>query len=230
MGDGAFENTALTSIEIPDGLRVIPEYAFSSCRNLSQITWGDAVEVIGYCAFSDCAVKELHFPATLRTVGEACFYSNNNKTLKRVFFSAPVDTLGPALFERQSLKVLLLKNTVPPVPTLSEYAEYPEYGCLYDTEVDSIVIPCGSLSAYLADEYWGQFADKYYEDCNGIDDAEEDGVSVYSVDGRIVVEGAEGESLQVYDIEGRRVVGDALPTGVYLVKVGDRPARKIVVL
>jgi len=169
MGSGAFENTALTSIEIPDGLRVIPEYAFSSCRNLSQITWGDAVEVIGYWAFDDCAVKELHFPATLRTVGEACFYSYYNKTLERVFFSAPVDTLEPALFERQSLKVLQLKNTVPPVPTLSEYAEYPEYGCLYDTEVDSIVIPCGSLSAYLADEYWGQFADKYYEDCNGID-------------------------------------------------------------
>ena len=43
-------------------------------------------------------------------------------------------------------------------------------------------------------------------------------------------EGAEGEAVCIFDITGRRVHNDALPTGVYLVKVGNSPARKIVVI
>ena len=53
---------------------------------------------------------------------------------------------------------------------------------------------------------------------------------VYTLGGCIVVEGAEGETVRIYDITGRSVRNEALPTGVYIVKVGDRPARKIVVM
>ena len=56
---------------------------------------------------------------------------------------------------------------------------------------------------------------------------------VYAVEGRIIVEGAEGETVRVYDVMGREVTAGgtpALPGGVYLVKVGNHPARKVVVL
>ncbi len=53
---------------------------------------------------------------------------------------------------------------------------------------------------------------------------------VYSSQGQIVVDGAEGETVRIFDITGRSVHNEALPTGVYIVKVGDRPARKIVVM
>ena len=53
---------------------------------------------------------------------------------------------------------------------------------------------------------------------------------VYSSQGQIVVDGAEGETVRIFDITGRSVRNEALPTGVYIVKVGGRPARKVVVM
>ena len=80
-------------------------------------------------------------------------------------------------------------------------------------------------------------------------------VRVYAVEGRIVVEGAEGETVRVYDMMGRMVAQSSgtyapgtyapaltgtpsnlegefrVPTsGVYMVKIGDTPARKVVVV
>ena len=67
-----------------------------------------------------------------------------------------------------------------------------------------------------------------------------DAIRVWSYDGRIHVVGAEGMDVNVYDILGRRVSGKrkvergklelAVPAGVYLVRIGDLPARKVVVI
>ncbi len=78
--------------------------------------------------------------------------------------------------------------------------------------------------------YWGQYADKMIEDCGGIDNTEADDLKVYTLGGRIIVEGAEGETIRIYDITGRSIRNEALHTGVYIVKVGNRPARKVVVM
>ena len=53
---------------------------------------------------------------------------------------------------------------------------------------------------------------------------------VYTLGGRIVVEGAEGETVRIFDITGHSIRNNSLPAGVYLVKIGDRPARKVVVM
>jgi subtilisin family serine protease len=71
----------------------------------------------------------------------------------------------------------------------------------------------------------------------GIDDMSDDGISVYTRDGRLVVEGTTDE-VRVFDVMGRRIRrfvagstdGESLPIGVYMVQVGSRPARKVVVL
>lgn len=69
----------------------------------------------------------------------------------------------------------------------------------------------------------------------GIEDINADGVNIYVKDGRIVVDGTT-EEYWVYDITGRMVAhshsaeeASLLPSGVYLVKVGLRPAYKVVV-
>ena len=124
--------------------------------------------------------------------------------------------------------MLRLKNTMPPATTDDGYGTY---GCLDGTDVDSIVIPCGSLNTWLADSYWRQFADKYVEDCSmGINGTQAALPAVYAQNGRIIVEGADGETVHIFDITGRSVRNEALHTGVYIVKVDDHPARKIVVV
>ena len=62
---------------------------------------------------------------------------------------------------------------------------------------------------------------------------------IYQSGGRIVVEGAEGYPVYLYDVVGRllatrretaqEVLLDVPASGAYLVKIGDAPARRIVV-
>lgn len=64
-------------------------------------------------------------------------------------------------------------------------------------------------------------------------------IKIYSRDGRIVIEGADGQTAVVYDVSGRRITDRRLTggqtaevsvsSGVYLVKIGDLPARRVVV-
>lgn len=62
-----------------------------------------------------------------------------------------------------------------------------------------------------------------------IDDIDANGIRIYSADGRIVVEGTT-EEVRVYDVMGRSVRKESLPAGVYMVKVGTRTAKKVVVM
>jgi hypothetical protein len=229
MGGAIFEECSnLTSIAIPNGLRVIPQSAFYFCESLSQITWGDAVAVIDSFAFGGCAFSELQLPSTLHSVRMGAFEGYYHGVLRRVVFTAPVDTIELEAFTSNPLTMLRFKNTVPPVTT------EPQYGCLYMTDVDSIVVPCGSLGAWLNDQYWGQFADKYYEDCNGIADTPEMAIAVYpnpastrltigGVDGKGMAElvNAAGQTVLSRQINGNPAEIDvsALPRGHYFLRL-----------
>ena len=77
----------------------------------------------------------------------------------------------------------------------------------------------------------------YFESTQGIGDIDATEIKIYATGGRIVVRGAERMETRVYDLTGREVVrpnqnGETpvLPSGVYLVKVGTLPARKVVVM
>lgn len=63
-----------------------------------------------------------------------------------------------------------------------------------------------------------------------IDDVKGSNIKVYAIDGRIVVVGRENRPVWVLDMYGRVVDNGQLPSGVYLVKVGNLPARKVVVI
>ena len=64
----------------------------------------------------------------------------------------------------------------------------------------------------------------------GIDELDMEEITVRSVNGNIIVEGCDGCEVSVFDISGRLVTNSGLSTGVYIVKVGQYPARKVVVM
>ena len=65
----------------------------------------------------------------------------------------------------------------------------------------------------------------------GISNTDNGNVRIHVLADRIVVEGVTDEAVKVYDIVGRPVENHNLPTGIYLVKVGDiLPARKVAVI
>ena len=63
----------------------------------------------------------------------------------------------------------------------------------------------------------------------GINDVTDDGIRIHFVDGRIIVEGT-ADAIQIFDIMSRSVRNESLPVGVYLVKIGNHPAHKVVVI
>ena len=228
MGQGAFEHCyALTSIVIPDSLRVIPKEAFNSCIKLSSITWGNDVEEIGDYAFwamgqmSSTHITELNLPMSLRKVGECAFAACNNN-LRYVYFNGPVDTMGDAVFSGANLDHITFSVGDPPATV--------EYGPLFQIgSIGHIYVPCGNLNTWASDIYWSQYADKMVEDCGSIDDTEADNIHIYTRDGRIIVEGSDGEDVRIYDLMGRSA-HQPLPTGIYLVRVGQRPAHIVAVI
>ena len=78
------------------------------------------------------------------------------------------------------------------------------------------------------------------EEDEGFEETTEEKVKLYQCNGQIVVEGAEGNVVTVYDVYGRMLATrrdeggmlrfDVPASGVYMVKVGDAPARRVAVI
>ncbi len=75
-----------------------------------------------------------------------------------------------------------------------------------------------------------------FHNSNDIEEAEDEDIIIFVRDKHIIVEGAEGETVQVFNTLGhllktfKQSSSQALHSGVFLVKVGNRPVRKVVVL
>lgn len=64
----------------------------------------------------------------------------------------------------------------------------------------------------------------------GIDDIDDYDIHVYSRGNHIVVEGVKNEAIYIFNIMGQQMETHSLPAGVYLVKIGNKMARKVVVI
>ena len=74
----------------------------------------------------------------------------------------------------------------------------------------------------------------------GVDEVDAINAKVYSNNGQIVVEGADGNMVTLYDVTGRILATrqddhtpmrfDAPATGTYMIRIGNYPARKVVVI
>ena len=115
---------------------------------------------------------------------------------------------------------------------------------VHDTTVVTEYVPVHDTTyIYQIDTLWltdtVYLHDTIYITEQGIGDAESMQVKVYQREGRIVVDDPMGREAAVYDAVGRRLTvrrrGEQLEfevnaSGVYLVKVGDLPARRLVVV
>lgn len=80
-------------------------------------------------------------------------------------------------------------------------------------------------------EAWGTYFTQIVEDCgSGIADFTAEAIKVFARNGRIVVEGADDQQVYVFDLMGSIVQNTVLPSGIYMVKVGNYPARKVTVI
>ena len=260
INDRTFENCySLTSVTIPNSITNIFYAAFGDCANLTSVNYTGTIAQWCNINFWDYAsnpakgadsliingslITNLIIPESVTNIKKYAFYRYSGLT--SVTISNSVISIGTEAFRDcggltsvtigngvtsidnrtfyncDHLLTFRSKATYPPTLGTSTFENIPQY-C-------TLIVPCGSQQYYSVTSSWNSVFQIIEEDCGGIEDASQNEIRIYSTDGRIVVEDATDE-VHVYDLEGRIVRNESLPTGVYLVKIGDLPARRVVVI
>ena len=108
---------------------------------------------------------------------------------------------------------------------------YPVHDTIVITETDTLWLPGDTV--YIRDTVY----DTIYV---GLDDVKMINAKIYTHGGQIVIEGTEGMPVLLYDAVGRLLATrqepftplrfDVPASGAYLIKIGDLPARRVVVV
>ncbi len=74
IGERAFMESYLSSINLPEGLTTIEDEAFSECTQLTSIDLPDSLKTIGYAAFDYCTkLSSVTLPSGLKEIGQNAF-------------------------------------------------------------------------------------------------------------------------------------------------------------
>ena len=218
------ECTSLTTINYPSTLKEIGDYSFQYDSLLAiPLILPESLTYLGLLAYGDChSIVTASLPGSLGEVPGELFYGC--RSLSTVTLGDGICFIGEQAFNHcPNIDTIFVKSAYPPdmgSPTDSTFFTYNS----------TVVVPCGTRNVYLAYLGWSEFAE-IIEDCgNGIDEYDAPDINIYATDGRIIVEGAEGETVSIFDINGRSVRNSNLPNGVYFVIVGNRPAKKVVMI
>ncbi len=220
--------TNITEIIIGKNVRKIADQAFLGCSNLAEITsLASEAPLLGTNVFGDI---DSNIPVYI-----PCGSSNSYQSAW-IAFSNFIDDVFPS-FAAQSADESMGTVQVLNEPTCTNpnavLNAVPASGYRFDhwstgstQNPYSLTVTTDTvITAYFVSEGGTE----------GIEDINADDVNIYVKDRRIVVDGTT-EEYRIYDITGRIVahshsaeVSSPLSCGVYLVKVGLRPARKVVV-
>ena len=69
-----FANHAeLRSVILPDSLIEIKSNAFINCDNITNVQFGNSLEIIGNGAFSSTKIESINFPESIKEIGDVAF-------------------------------------------------------------------------------------------------------------------------------------------------------------
>lgn len=197
------------STVIPGSVNSIDALAFYGCHGLNSVT----------------------IPNSITSIGKGAFYYCDN--LNSVNIGNSVTSIGDEAFAycENTMEITCLA-VVPPTMGSDVFGEVPTTIPVY--------VPCESVSAYQSASGWDIFDSIMCLENEGIMEMDNELTKIYQYNGQIVVENAFGECVSVHDINGHllatkekyfgRIYFDVPTSGVYLIKIGSHPARKVVVI
>ena len=184
--------------------------SYYRCNNTHSILWGCIFPIVGLRC-----VAPTNFQLVERGYRSATVKWQQYDTPERYQLS-----IGPVGIEPDSGTMVTTTDTFYTFTDLepdTRYMVWVRKACRYITaSYDTLV--------------WSDWSSPTGFFALGMDEVEADGVRITSQRGSILVEGAEGRDVRVYDMLGRPVGDHALPAGIYMVRVGNLPTRKVAVI
>lgn len=193
---------------IPNSIIAIGDWAFCGHTGLTSINIPNSVTTLYSSAFRYCTgLTTITLPSSLTSI-QSCAFGGCS-----------------------SLTAVTSLAIVPPILGTEAFS-----GVSHDIP---LYVPCDVVETYEASS-WHEYFNNITCHTASVDDVDVINAKVYSRSGRLVVEGADGLTATLYDTAGRilaikqssnQTITFEVPTaGTYLVKVGDAPARRIVVV
>ena len=101
IGSQAFQETALTSIEIPASVTEIGEKAFFYATSLASVSFaaGSVLETIGNNAFQNTAIASIIIPASVTSIGRNAFTHVTPLTSVTFATGSVLETIGNSAFQ-----------------------------------------------------------------------------------------------------------------------------------
>lgn len=216
---------SLTSVTLPDGLKVLGDQAFGNCKKLPTIVIPSSVDSIGSAFWGCDMINNIELPAGLTELGASTFYDckaltnitikDGLKEIKSMVFSgctslaelilpASMESVaGTAFWSCKALKKFTCKAVTPPTTIDNAFEDFAETCTLY--------VPEESIPAYKAATGWKHFMSiqKMNGSVSGIDN-DSDAPALY------------------YDLNGFRVGEKDLAPGIYI-KIQGKKTTKVLV-
>lgn len=240
--------TNITTVHIAPNVKIIPYSAFATCTALTgYITFPPSVERIKRNAFFGCSqIQGLSFsrgepPAIGETAfsyvnqaipvnvpcGSVTMYQQSLPGFTNIISNGDGYDFNATSYDDNSgsVQILVTPNCIDvtailqAIPTNGYHFDHWNDGET-DNPYTLMVTSDTTLVAYFVPDGGTE----------GIQNSETNSLRLWVSDGRIMAEGIRNEQMQVFDIVGRLTPNENLPRGVYLVKVDDYPARKVVVI
>ena len=91
------EDKYATSIDIPEGVTIIPDYCFHGCSSMESITLPSTIKQIGKYAFSGCsALTSIDIPEGVTIIPDYCF--DGCSSMERITLPSTIKQIGKRAF------------------------------------------------------------------------------------------------------------------------------------
>ena len=117
IGYGAFQDSSLSSVTIPDSVTSIGTYAFYGTE-LTSITIPESVTSIGQYAFKNTHITAINIPSSLTAIGRDAF---NGMNITSIDIPNTVTSIGYGAFQDSSLSSVTIPDSVTSIGTYAFY-------------------------------------------------------------------------------------------------------------